>query len=110
MVCFLLCTVHRTDVVFNKHTSGQTVCVGSLHPNRVVSFIVFLLLFIMSYSFDTLYQQWVNDHTTPKTPLSSLTRESFIQNMLGEYDCLMDEGLPVDDDLLWIINNIPEDL
>ena len=60
----------------------------------------------MSYDFNTLYQEWVDD-LSPSTPSSKTTVESFIFNMKMEYKILMEEGEEIPDDLIWILNNIP---
>ena len=64
----------------------------------------------MTYSFDSLYQSWVTDIQTniPSTPCSSLTKKSFLDNMLCEFECYMNEDWDIPDDLVWIINNLDD--
>ena len=61
----------------------------------------------MTYSFDSLYQDWVTHVRTniPSTPDEDLTVENFVQGIQMDIDDMINEGDDVPESHLFVIEN-----
>ncbi len=61
----------------------------------------------MTYSFDSLYQDWVTEVTTnvPSTPSTSLTVERFVEGVQADIEDMINEGDEVPESHLFVIEN-----
>ena len=100
-MCFpLFPTTGRTMSFISTRLDGL-VCVGSLRPNRAFSFIVFLLLFIMTYDFNALYQDYLSDPVIQDLGYTSL--EDFHIQVTGIVNDRLDDGLTPDPQDVWLM-------
>ena len=63
----------------------------------------------MTYTFDTLYSDWVSDiqMNSPSTPDSYFTVDNFFMNVDAEIEELMNSGDDIPDHLIFLTQNDP---